>query len=636
MIERFLRRLTVRSRILGGFLLLVVLLNLPLPLLVTNFFHTLEDLQQRNEAEASVERLLWLASAQVASSRVNLFRYLQDYQPSPSEVLDNIDAASQYLTEAQDILTSPAQKAAVSLVLADLVEDRALINDIKTAREQDQPYTRPLFDAYQLGQDIGQQLENIAQENEERTEAASENAFAATQRRQIALLALYGLMLLSGLALAVVVARSITHPVAELSDGAEAFRLGQTDVVVPSAGSDELSLLARTFNQFIGELAQSQQELEQRVSWRTRDLERRATYLEALAEVTRAVSSLMDTGQLLQQAVDLIRMHFDLYYVGLFLVDETGQWAVLRAGTGQTGRAMRERGHRIRMGEGMIGWSIAYSRARVAAQASADAVRLQTPELPETRSEAALPLRSRGRAIGALSVQSDKANVFDQVAIPALQAIASHIALALDSARLHAESQTAQEATRRAFGEISQQAWTDLLKTRTDWGYRYARHRVEPAQGAWRVEMRRAAEARQTVLSPVRPRLASEPESQPGAVLEDDGAAQPALAIPVMVRDQVVGVLGFRKEENSPDWTSEEINLLETLAAQLGPALEGAQLYRETQNRAARERLTGQIAARMRETLDMEVVLQTAAQQMREVLGLAEAEVRLGTAPESD
>jgi GAF domain-containing protein len=103
-----------------------------------------------------------------------------------------------------------------------------------------------------------------------------------------------------------------------------------------------------------------------------------------------------------------------------------------------------------------------------------------------------------------------------------------------------------------------------------------------------------------------------------------------------MVRDQVVGVLGFRKEENSPDWTSEEINLLETLAAQLGPALEGAQLYRETQNRAARERLTGQIAARMRETLDMEVVLQTAAQQMREVLGLAEAEVRLGTAPESD
>ena len=148
--------------------------------------------------------------------------------------------------------------------------------------------------------------------------------------------------------------------------------------------------------------------------------------------------------------------------------------------------------------------------------------------------------------------------------------------------------------------------------------------------------MRRAAEARQTVLSPVRPRLASEPEPGPDAVPEDDGAAQPALAIPVMVRDQVVGVLGFRKEENSPDWTSEEINLLETLATQLGPAVEGAQLYMETQNRASREQLTGQIGARMRETLELEVVLQTAAREMREVLGLAEAEVRIGTAPALD
>ncbi len=411
---------------------------------------------------------------------------------------------------------------------------------------------------------------------------------------------------------------------AELRDGAEAFRLGHTDVAIPITGVDELSLLAQTFNQMTSQLSKSQQELEQRVAWRTRDLERRTAYMEASSEVTRAVGSLMEIGQLLQQVVDLIRLHFDLYYVGLFLIDETGQWAVLQAGTGQAGRAMRERGHRIRVGEGMIGWSVAYSRARVAAEASDDALRLTTPELPDTRSEAALPLRSRGRVIGALTVQSDEAGVFDDIAISTLQAMADHVAVALDNSRLYAESQAALESSRRAFGELSQQAWVDLLKTRTDWGYRYDRHVVEPAQGAWRTEMRQAAQARQTILEN------SEPASG------EDGAAQPALAIPVMVREQVVGVLGFRKEENSPDWTSEEIALLETLAAQLGPALEGAQLYLETQNRAARERLTGQIAARMRETLDLEIVLQTAAQEMRAVLGLAEAEVRLGSAPALD
>lgn len=374
------------------------------------------------------------------------------------------------------------------------------------------------------------------------------------------------------------------------------------------------------------------QELHTMLETHARDLERRSAYLEASAEVTRTVASYLETEPLLQQVVELIRLHFNLYYVGLFQVEETGQWAVLRAGTGQAGQAMLARGHRIRVGEGMIGWCVAYARARVALDVSTDAIRLIPAELPATRSEAALPLRSRGRVIGALTVQSDKLGTFEEAAMAALQTIADHVAVALDNARLYTESQAALEITRRAYGDLSQQAWAELLGARTDWGYRYAHRNVTPAYGAWRSEMRQAAQTRQTVLSHTGIPAGQNPQLVPG----EDDTTQPALAIPIIVREQVVGVLGFRKGEGDRVWTNEEIALLETLAGQLGPALESAQLYQETQDRAIRERLTGQIAARIRETLNIETVLQTAAREMREALELEEAEIRIGIAGVND
>ena len=396
--------------------------------------------------------------------------------------------------------------------------------------------------------------------------------------------------------------------------------LGMTSLLLRSAARSITAGFERVHRhqQALEESNYELQDLHTTLETRTRDLVRRSAYMDASTQVVRAAASVLDTERLIKQVVELICTHFELYYVGLFLVDESGQWAALRAGTGDAGAAMLARDHRIKIGEGMIGWSVAYAQARVASEASADDVRLVIAELPNTRSEAALPLRSRGRILGALTVQSEQPGAFDEVAMSTLQVMADHVAVALDNAHLYAESQAALDVTRRAYGDLSQQAWTELLSTRTDWGYRYARQTVAPAGGGWRPEMQRAGQTGQTVLQ------------NPGSAPGEDDAEQPALAIPIMVREQVIGVLGFRKGEGDEVWTNEEVAMLETLAAQLGPALESAQLHLETRRRAARERLTGQIASRLRETLDIETVLRTAVREMREVLGLEEAEVRLG------
>ena len=423
-----------------------------------------------------------------------------------------------------------------------------------------------------------------------------------------------GVVMLAGMTALTV--RQALRPVASLTDTATAIAAGDLQRTAPVESEDEFGILARTFNRMTAQLRDLIGGLEQRVAERTAALQRRSAYLQASAEVGRVVGSILDVDALTTQVVDLIGDRFGLYYVGLFLTDPEAQWAVLRAGTGEPGRAMLARGHRVKVGQGMVGWSITHAQARVALQAEADAVRLSTPELSETRSEAALPLRSRGRVLGALTVQSAQPQAFDPDAVAVLQTMADQVAVALDNARLFADSQQALESARRAYGQVSRQAWADLLRGRREWGYRYARQAVAPAEGTWSAEMIRAAETGQSV------------EGGPGAGGNGPGSS---LAIPLKVRDELVGVLSFRKDPKDPlqGWTAEEKALLEALIDQVGAALDGAQLYQATQQRAAQERLTGEVTARIRETLDIETILRTAVQEVRQALGLPEVVVRL-------
>ncbi|MBU0702961.1 MAG: GAF domain-containing protein, partial [Chloroflexi bacterium] len=104
-----------------------------------------------------------------------------------------------------------------------------------------------------------------------------------------------------------------------------------------------------------------------------------------------------------------------------------------------------------------------------------------------------------------------------------------------------------------------------------------------------------------------------------------------SLAMPLKVRDHVIGVIDARKPDGAGEWTPEEVTLLETLGDQLALALESARLYQDTQRRAARERLTSEVTARMRETLDVDTVLQTAISEIGKALDIAKVEVRMGS-----
>ncbi len=206
------------------------------------------------------------------------------------------------------------------------------------------------------------------------------------------------------------------------------------------------------------------------------ETQRRARQLQTAAEVSRAASSILDTDELVQEAVNLIQDRFDLYYAGLFLVDTTGEWtneperwAVLRAGTGVAGLQMKARGHKLEVGGvSMIGQCIAHGQARVSLNVLQETGRFQNPLLPDTRSELALPLMARGQVIGAITIQSEHENAFTQEDIAVLQTMADQVAIAIQNARLFNQTRQTlaeQETLYQASADLTAaQDYADILR----------------------------------------------------------------------------------------------------------------------------------------------------------------------------
>jgi CheY-like chemotaxis protein/signal transduction histidine kinase/HAMP domain-containing protein len=252
------------------------------------------------------------------------------------------------------------------------------------------------------------------------------------------------LLLTAGLAglTALGVAQFVAGPIERLTVIAETVFAGDLSAQARVESGDEVGKLALTFNNTTTRLRQTLEGLEKRVEERTEALSRHALQLQAATEVSRVVSSMLDADELIRQAVNLVRDHFDLYYVGLFLLDEQRRFAVLDAGTGEAGRQMLANAHKLEVGDdSMIGWCITHKQARIALDTDKEAVRFKNPLLPGTRSELALPLTSQGQVIGAMTAQSTQESAFSLEDITILQTLADQMANGIEKARLYEQVQ---------------------------------------------------------------------------------------------------------------------------------------------------------------------------------------------------
>jgi GAF domain-containing protein/HAMP domain-containing protein len=421
---------------------------------------------------------------------------------------------------------------------------------------------------------------------------------AALQNAGLILIGLF----IGALIISLVVGQVITRPVRRLTNTVEKIASGDLTARAEVETQDEAGLLARSFNEMTERLNSTLQGLEEKVAERTAELEiisqsnaKRAAQFESIARISRIINSTQTMERLLPQIVQNISEEFGFYHVGIFLLDVHKEYAVLAAANSEGGKKMLERNHRLKVGEtGIVGFVTRTGQPRIALDVGADAVFFNNPDLPETRSEIALPLRVEAEIFGALDVQSTQTNAFSEEDINILSLLADQVSIAIQNARSYQQSREALEQAEITAAQMIEQQWNQFLKRQKVTQYHF--DGVEAYQFT-------NAENKQTH----------------------------NLAIPLILRGAQIGTLKLSATDPNKTWDEDEIAIAQATAERTALAIENARLLQEAQKRATKERTIGEISTKIGNSISLESIIKTAIQEIGNTLPGAEVAIQFST-----
>jgi GAF domain-containing protein len=369
------------------------------------------------------------------------------------------------------------------------------------------------------------------------------------------------------------------------------------------------------------ELTQRSLELSQRSAELTRqsaELEnlnahnaRRATQFQAVAAVSHAVASVSDLEELLPQITRAISDQFGFYHTGIFLTDEAQEFAVLSAANSEGGQRMLKRGHRLKIGQvGIVGNVVGSGKPRIALDTGKDAVFFENPDLPETRSEMALPLHSGQEVIGALDVQSTEAAAFNDEDVEVLTTLADQVSIAIQNARQFQAAQKSLSEAETIYRQFIRKEWSQDRGTQQIAGYHYSLIGTAPIH-----DYGEQAEAVEKIR------------------VEKTGNAS-TIAIPITLRGEIIGVLDVKAPEERT-WNQDEIDIAQAVADRVAVSAENARLFEETTSRAERERTVSEITSKIRSTNDPNQMIQIALNELKQALQVKDVQVSPYLPPQS-
>jgi len=422
--------------------------------------------------------------------------------------------------------------------------------------------------------------------------------------------------------------RSITNPLRSLTQAAYKIALETPETVKDQLANpieiytqDEIEDLAGAFNQMAMNLRLSLENLEEKIAERTWDLqnsrmqsERRAAELQSISEIATLITAEQKLEVLLTLVTRLVSERFGFYHTGIFLLDETKQFAVLRAANSEGGQVMLKRGHKLRSGEsGIVGYVAASGQPRIALDVGQDAVFFNNPDLPETRSEMALPLNYLDEIIGILDVQSEKPGAFSEDDTKTLKILADQISIAIQNTRSF-------EQTRRTLDEI-QTLYRQNLQT--DWKI-FSR---EEGMVGYHQSLSGGKKLAETVYTPEIQQAANRGET---LIFHADGkTSEPTMVVPIKLRGQIIGVIHIKAPSRERLWTNNEINLSEAVSERLSLALENARLIQESQRQAVMEQTISEITGKIGSSINLENVLQTAVEELGRTIPGSEVLIKI-------
>ncbi len=400
----------------------------------------------------------------------------------------------------------------------------------------------------------------------------------------------------------------IARPLQSLTVVTEQIMAGDLNKRAVITTQDEIGTLANSFNRMTNNLRQNLVDLEQRVAERTTDLEiarqqseNRARDLQSIGEIAKIVIGEQKLENLLPLITRLVSERFGYYHTGIFLLNETKQFAVLQAANSEGGKNMLARGHRLEVGgSGIVGYVAKVGTARIALDVGLDAVFFNNPDLPNTRSEIALPLKVRDQVVGVLDVHSERPGAFTENDANTLSILADQIAIALENARLFTQTQQALSEAQALNRQSSREGWLTFSREEASIGYHQSLKGGRKLTTPVETDEIRQAMNRGDVL----------------VFNKDGGAQEPSIVVPIKLRGQIIGALNIKAPTQDRRWSNDEVNLAEAISERLSLALENARLIQESQRQALKEQTISEVTGKIGASINLKNVFQTAVEEL--------------------
>ncbi len=455
--------------------------------------------------------------------------------------------------------------------------------------------------------------------------------------------------------------KKITDPMINLAKTAEEIAGGDLNREAVIERDDEVGDLALAFNSMTSQLRHLIANLEQRIVARTKRL-------EIVAALSERLTAILDFDQLLLELVNQVKDNFGYYHTHVYIIDEESQTLIMAAGAGEAGRKMKEQGHAIPLNAPA---SLVAHAARNREIVRADNVRedpewLPNPLLPDTYSEMAVPIYVDGKVVGVLDVQESEIASLDEGDANLLRSLANQVAVAIRNAQLfkQVESELAEirvlqqqyvaqawdrnRVRRRGVGRVQFSAETSIGVNETLIS-RSRQHAI--AQNGLTIvslaDEQGAADGAGDASSPSSPAPHipegdvtigfaedKETERQGNKKIETGNPTSETRAVlvsPIKLRNTTIGDLQIHGFEPDRQWTEGELAFIETIIDQVAQSAESIRLFEETQERANRERLVGEVSNKMRRAPNMEALMKITVDQLAKVLGTGRTFVRLGS-----
>lgn len=366
--------------------------------------------------------------------------------------------------------------------------------------------------------------------------------------------------------------------------------------------------------------------------------QRRAVQLEVSREVAQRLMAALDLDELMAQIVRLVQNQFGYYHVHIYLLDPGTGFLNLREGTGEPGRIMKENGHRISPGQGLVGKVVQTGMSMLVPDVSQESQWLPNPLLPETRSELTVPLRLGDEILGVLDVQGDRVGGITVEDISLLEGLGSQIAVAIQNAHLfeserrqRLEAATLQEVSRSlslslGIDEILGIVLEQLQKVVTfDSAAIFLREREIfravvsmdfPGQepGVHRdfatVFSLESEPVFQEIVKTRKPLvLFDAQQGRRSRQVQGTTHAHGWIGAPLIVRDEVVGILAVGSQQHGA-YNAQVAQTVSAFASQAAIAIQNAALFAELETHRAK--LEDQIAERTRELRGFQAFAETA------------------------